>query len=285
MELFHEVIEQDPRTSDDLRAEVSLLKTEQEDQLDETRRNEEHLSHVVHQQDPYNIQGPCPSKPFEGLEQWLPWHHRAWDILSRGLSCHRRRNVSSRMMMINLTRICGSQTYSMAHAYARHCVSHVSIENGTRCEMSTRHTDRGITRTWAQPRCSSGVPSTYLASRPLLGGVGQDSEGTSGHGQRSVRRMTRVEPISGRTSDHEDGRRLASGLSADLSRTYGADCHRAGSRQSKYGSMTFATKIPIVPRDDTQVKIILVLEDRQIQVIEEQATGEAQLWEANLLPH
>ena len=50
------------RISDDLRAEVSLLKTEQEDQLDETRSNEVHLRHVIHQQDPCNIQGPCPSK-------------------------------------------------------------------------------------------------------------------------------------------------------------------------------------------------------------------------------
>ena len=37
MEVFHEITEQDLRTSDDLRAEVSLLKTEQEDKLDETR--------------------------------------------------------------------------------------------------------------------------------------------------------------------------------------------------------------------------------------------------------
>ena len=84
MEVFHEITERDPRTSDDLRAEVSLLKNEQEDTLDETRIKEIH-------RDPYNTQGSCPSKPFEGLEQCLPWHHRAWDMLSRGYSCHRRR--------------------------------------------------------------------------------------------------------------------------------------------------------------------------------------------------
>ena len=116
---------------DDPRAEVSLLKTEQddtsladrfsrgglpftvghlhggrameeestygeiaqvnEDKLDETRSNEAHPRHVNYQQDPCNTQGPCPSKPFEGLEQCLSWHQQVWDHLSRGCPCHRRR--------------------------------------------------------------------------------------------------------------------------------------------------------------------------------------------------
>ena len=119
---------------DDPRAEVSLLKTEQDDtsladrfsrgglpftvgqlhggrameeestyadiaqsnkdKLDETRSNEAHPSHVNYQQDPCNTQGPCPSKPFEGLEQCLSWHQQVWDHLSRGCPCHRRRCVS-----------------------------------------------------------------------------------------------------------------------------------------------------------------------------------------------
>ena len=36
------------------------------------------------------------------------------------------------------------------------------------------------------------------------------------------------------------------------------------------------------PKDHTQGQIALLLEDRQIQVIEEQAIGEAQPWEVTL---
>ena len=101
--------------SDNLRAEVSLLKTEQddtsladhfsqgglpftvghlhgglameedspyaevaevnEDKLDETRSNEAHPRHVVHQQDPRSTQGPCPSNQFSRL--WAAALHRA----------------------------------------------------------------------------------------------------------------------------------------------------------------------------------------------------------------
>ena len=85
---------------------------------------------------------------------------------------------------------------------------------------STRRTEHKPIGRYAQLSYSSGVPSTYLASRPLLGGDGQDSEGIAGHGQRSACRMTSVEPTVSRTIDHEDSRRLASGLSADLSRTH-----------------------------------------------------------------
>ena len=56
---------------------------------------EAHPSHVNHQQDPCNTQGPCPSKPFEGLEQCLSWHEHLREYLSRGCPCHRRRCVSS----------------------------------------------------------------------------------------------------------------------------------------------------------------------------------------------
>ena len=59
---LHEITEQDPHTTDDPRAEVSLLKIEQEDKLDETRSNEAHLRHVVHQ-------GSCPRNPELGLER------------------------------------------------------------------------------------------------------------------------------------------------------------------------------------------------------------------------
>ena len=78
----------------------------------------------------------------------------------------------------------------------------------------------------AQLQYSSGVPSTYLASRPVLGRDGQNSEGIAGHWQRTARRMTRVELTTRRTTDHEDSRRLASGLSADLSRIPGAGRQR-----------------------------------------------------------
>ena len=120
-------------TSDDPRAEVSLLKTEQdytsladrfsrgglpftmgqlhggsameeestyadtlqsnEDEMDETRSNEAHLRQAAYLQDPCSPQGPCPSKPFEGLEQCLSWHQQVWDYLSPGCPCCRRRRM------------------------------------------------------------------------------------------------------------------------------------------------------------------------------------------------
>ena len=47
------------------------------------------IFHEIHQQDPCNTQGSCPSKPFEGLEQCLPWHQRARAFVSRGYSWFR----------------------------------------------------------------------------------------------------------------------------------------------------------------------------------------------------
>ena len=48
---------------------------------------------------------------------------------------------------------------------------------------------------------------------------------------------------------------------------------------------TYLVHPGLEPKDHTQGQIALLLEDRQIQVIEEQATGEAQRWEAIPLPH
>ena len=64
---------------------------------------------------------------------------------------------------------------------------------------------------------SSGVPSTYLASRSLLGQDGQASEGLLGNRLRPVTRGTNENPTMHGTSDHGDSRRLASGLPAELS--------------------------------------------------------------------
>ena len=64
---------------------------------------------------------------------------------------------------------------------------------------------------------SSGVPSTYLASRPLLGRDGQDSEGLLGNRPRPVTRGTNENPTMHGTLDHRDSRRLADGLPVDLS--------------------------------------------------------------------
>ena len=42
--------------------------------------------HEVYEQNPCNTQGPCPSKPFEGLEQCLSWHRRVGTLVRRGYS-------------------------------------------------------------------------------------------------------------------------------------------------------------------------------------------------------
>ena len=70
-------------------------------------------------------------------------------------------------------------------------------------------------------RYPSGIPSTYSASRPLLGRDGQDSEGVMENRVRPVIRGSHADPTIRRTSDHEDSRRLASGLPPDLSGTPG----------------------------------------------------------------
>ena len=300
--------------SDNLRAEVSLLNTEQdetsladrfsrgglpftvghlhgglameedsssaevaevnEDKLDETRSNEAHSRHVVHQQDPCSTQGPCPSKPFEGLEQCLSWHQQAWDYLSHACPCHRRRCAScqfqgqSQPRVVDgyashrgypilkpphttkqaLTRVrdrvqdqekydvldlhpgltdmrdIASPTSSTRLAYRR--IARIDGDPGVppysagmdmRSSGTTSNFDRisvmlhgvidtGHTEYDTRQGCSSGVPSTYLASRPLLGRDGQDSERTEQNQVNSTDSTVRE------TSDHEDSRRLASGL-------------------------------------------------------------------------
>ena len=325
---------------DDLRAEVSLLETEQEEtsladrfsrgglpyrrdppyegsgpasydgrpmnkaaaredttsahlnrnELDETRSNEAHMRQDTHCQDPCNDQGPCTSKPFEGLEQCLPWHQRVWDNFSRGCLCHRRRCVSFQFeerpqhQVVDgyashrgypilkpphttnqaLTRVrdrvqdrardetvdLHQQDYSHTGwlTYMRDITSPTSSWRPARSGIAridrapgvppysagmdmrsggttsntdhisgmwhgvdTRHTEYDI-----RQRYSSGVPPTYLASRPLLGRDGQ-AEGTAENRQRTVLREDNANPTVRRTSDHEVSRRLATGIPADLS--------------------------------------------------------------------
>ena len=89
--------------------------------------------------------------------------------------------------------------------------------------MSHGVVDTSHTECSTRQGCSSGVPSTYLASRPLLGRDGQDSEGVMENRPGPVVRGNHADPTIGRTSDHEDSRRLASGLPADLSGTPGTE--------------------------------------------------------------
>ena len=70
-------------------------------------------------------------------------------------------------------------------------------------------------------RCPLGIPSTYSASRTLLGRDGQDSEGVMENRARPVIRGSQADPTIRRTTDHEDSLRLASGLPPNLSGTSG----------------------------------------------------------------
>ena len=290
---------------DNLRAEVSLLNTEQdatsladrfsrgglpitmgqlhggitmeeesayvdalqssEDELDETRSNEACPRHVFRQHDPCTAQGPCTSKPFEGLEQCLPWHKQAWDYLSHACPCHRRRCVNLQFGKPTQPRVV--EGYASHRGYpilkpphttkqALTCVRdqvqdqepyHGSdpYSGSTRVEHTpgvppysagmdmrsggtTSNSDRisampygvmntGDTEYDTRKGWSSGVPSTYLASRPLLGRDGQDSEGLMENRLSPEIRGNHADPTIRRTSDHEDSRRLAAGLPADLS--------------------------------------------------------------------
>ena len=78
--------------------------------------------------------------------------------------------------------------------------------------VDTRHTGSDTSQWYP-----SGIPPTYLASRSLLGRDGQDSEGSQENRQRPVPRGANVNPTLGGSSDHEDSRRLASGLPTHLS--------------------------------------------------------------------
>ena len=83
---------------------------------------------------------------------------------------------------------------------------------GTLQGVDTRDTGSDM-----RQRYPSGGPSTYSTSRTLLGRDGQDSEGVMENRPRPVVRGNYADPTTRRTSDHEDSRRLASGLPADLS--------------------------------------------------------------------
>ena len=236
-----------------------------EDELDETRSNEAYPSHVIRQQDPCHAQGPCPSKPFEGLEQCLSWHQQKWDYISHACPCHRRRcarfqtteQPQSRMVdgyashrgypilkpphTTNQTLTCvrdqvqdqepyhGSDLYS-GSTRVEHTPGEPPYSAGMdmRSGGTTSNSDRisampyGVMNTGRmeydmRQGHSSGVPSTYLASRPLLGRDGQDSEGLMGSRRRTVTRGIDVSSLSHGTPDHGDSRRLASGLPANLS--------------------------------------------------------------------
>ena len=54
--------------------------------VDAMKEEEPEVFYEIHLQDPSNAQGPCPSKPFRGLEQCLPWHTRIRGLMSRGYS-------------------------------------------------------------------------------------------------------------------------------------------------------------------------------------------------------
>ena len=62
--------------------------------VDAREEEEQELFHEFHEQDPHNTQGSCPSKPFEGLQQCLPWHQRARDSSSRGYSWYPQKGAS-----------------------------------------------------------------------------------------------------------------------------------------------------------------------------------------------
>ena len=239
-----------------------------EDKLDETRSNEVHSRHVAHQQDPCSIQGPCPSKPFEGLEQCLSWHQQAWDYFSHACPCHRRRCASFQLEEQPQPRIVEGfashrgypilkppRTTKQALTSVRDRVQDqepyfghdpypgltgidripgvppYSTGMDMRSGGTTSNTDRILgllheanTQSMGsdiRQRHPLGIPSTYSASRTLLGRDGQDSEGVMENRARPVIRGSQADPTIRRTTDHEDSRRLASGLPPNLSGTSG----------------------------------------------------------------
>ena len=222
------------------------------DELDETRSNEAHPRHIIRQSVPCDAQGPCPSKPFEGLEQCLSWHQQAWDYLSHACPCHRRRCVSFQFGESTQPRVV--EGYPSHRGYpilkpphtTKQALTRVRDQvqdhepyygldpysGSTRVEhtpggppysagmdmrsggttsnldrisamphgvMSTRHTEYNT-----RQEHSSGVPSTYLASRPLLGRDGQDSEGVLENRLRPVVRGNQADPTILRILDHGD---------------------------------------------------------------------------------
>ena len=197
-----------------------------EDELDETRSNEAHLRQAAYLQDPCGPQGPCPSKPFEGLEQCLSWHQHVWDYLSHACPCHRRRGASFQLeeqpqpwvvdgyashrgypilkplhtTKQTLTRVRdrvqdqepyhGLDPYSgITHIERTPGIPPYSAGMDMRSGGTTSNTDRisgmlhGVdnrhTESDTSQRYPLRIPSTYSASRPLLGRDGQDSEGVA----------------------------------------------------------------------------------------------------------
>ena len=249
-----------------------------EDGLDEIRNNEAHPRQASRQYDPYSIQGSCPSKPFEGLEQCLSWHQQAWNYVSHACPCHRRRCVNFQFKEPTqpravegyashrgypilkpphttkqaLTRVrdrvqdhepyCGLDPHSgSTHTERTPEVTPYSAGTDMRSGGTTSNLDRisampyGVMNTRhmeydTRYGHSSGVPSTYSASRPLLGRDGQDSEGASENRARPLIRGSQMDPAIRRTSDHEDSRRLAAGHSTNLS-----DVPRTEARRSYIG--------------------------------------------------
>ena len=207
-----------------------------EDKLDETRSNEAHPRHVYHQQEPWQTQGPCPSKPFEGLEQCLSWRQQVWAYMPRGCPCHRRMGGNSlfeeqpQQQVVDryashrgypilkpphttkqaLTRVRDRvQDQSPYHSIDRHPEEYrntgwltymrdIAFPTSPLGMMSGaprgRHTGIDHIERFSQ----TGRPSTYLASRPLLGRDGQDSEGTPGNRARTGNPRDRCEPDNAR---------------------------------------------------------------------------------------
>ena len=106
---------------------------------------------------------------------------------------------------------------------------------GTLQGVDTRDTGSDM-----RQRYPSGIPSTYSASRTLLGRDGQDSEEVMENRPRPVVRGNHADPTIRRASDHEDSRRLASGLPTDLSGTLGTEAQESylGADRSVPGRQT-----------------------------------------------
>ena len=83
-------------------------------------------------------------------------------------------------------------------------------------DVNTQHMGSDI-----RQRHPLGIPSTYSASRTLLGRDGQDSEGVMENRARPALRGSQADPTIRETLDHEDSRRLAFGLPPNLSGTPG----------------------------------------------------------------
>ena len=172
--------------------------------------------HVNHQQDPCDTQGPCPSKPFEGLEQCLSWHQQVWDYMPRACPCHRRRCVSFQFEEQPHQQVVDGYSILKPPHTTTQVMSRVRDRVQVREEHNSANPDdeqhepkrwrltymRDIAFPTSPSRMMPGVPitrdsgneyvgrysqmevpSTYLASRSLLRRDGQDSEGLAEYGE------------------------------------------------------------------------------------------------------